>query len=137
MPWELLNRAKPNQSYEVMVAFYDVTQDALSFVTPQLIETLPKIHFFLGLSLSALTLAFLIRIVLTWYPKVNLNQGLWPLLSWPTEPFLSLTRQIVPPIGGVDVTPVIWVGLISLVRELLVGQQGVISQILMHSQVTG
>jgi YggT family protein len=40
----------------------------------------------------------------------------------------------VSPIGGVDVTPVIWLGLVSLVRELLVGQQGVISQILMRSQ---
>jgi len=40
----------------------------------------------------------------------------------------------VAPIGGVDVTPVIWLGLVSLVRELLVGQQGVLSQILMRSQ---
>lgn len=30
---------------------------------------------------------------------------------------LSLTRKVVAPIGGVDVTPVIWVGLISLFRE--------------------
>ncbi|MDP6309726.1 MAG: YggT family protein, partial [Prochlorococcaceae cyanobacterium ETNP14_MAG_4] len=41
---------------------------------------------------------------------------------------------VVAPIGGVDVTPVIWVGLISLLRELLVGQQGLISQILLRSQ---
>jgi YggT family protein len=40
---------------------------------------------------------------------------------------------VVAPIGGVDVTPVIWVGLISLFRELLVGQQGVLSQILLRS----
>jgi YggT family protein len=41
---------------------------------------------------------------------------------------------VVAPIGGVDVTPVIWVGLLSLLRELLVGQQGVLSQVLMRSQ---
>jgi YggT family protein len=29
---------------------------------------------------------------------------------------------------------VIWLGLVSLVRELLVGQQGVLSQILMRAQ---
>ena len=45
-----------------------------------------------------------------------------------------MTRKVVSPIGGVDVTPVIWLGLVSLVRELLVGQQGVISQILMRSE---
>jgi len=32
------------------------------------------------------------------------------------------------------VTPVIWVGLLSLLRELLVGQQGLLSQVLMRSQ---
>ena len=55
-------------------------------------------------------------------------------MFWPTEPVLALTRKVVSPIGGVDVTPVIWLGLVSLVRELLVGQQGVISQILMRSE---
>ena len=99
-----------------------------------LLQVLPAIHLVLGLLLAALTLAFLMRIVLTWYPQVDLKQGAWPLIAWPTEPVLSLTRKVVAPIGGVDVTPVIWVGLLSLLRELLVGQQGLLSQILMRSQ---
>lgn len=107
---------------------------ALSFVTPLLLQALPVLHLLLGLLLAAWTLAFLLRIVLTWYPQVDLNQGAWPLVAWPTEPVLSLSRRVIAPIGGVDVTPVIWVGLISLVRELLVGQQGLLSQILMHAQ---
>ena len=106
----------------------------MSFVTPLLLQVLPAIHLVLGLLLAALTLAFLLRIVLTWYPQVDLKQGAWPLIAWPTEPVLSLTRKVVAPIGGVDVTPVIWVGLLSLLRELLVGQQGLLSQILMRSQ---
>ena len=107
---------------------------ALSFVTPLLLQALPVLHLLLGLLLAAWTLAFLLRIVLTWYPQVDLNQGAWPLVAWPTEPVLSVSRRVIAPIGGVDVTPVIWVGLISLVRELLVGQQGLLSQILMHAQ---
>ena len=99
---------------------------------PLLLELLPAIHLALGLLLAALTLAFLLRIVLTWYPQVDLNRGFWPLIAWPTEPFLAATRKVVSPIGGVDVTPVIWVGLLSLVRELLVGQQGLLSQVLMR-----
>ena len=103
-------------------------------MTPSLLQVLPVVHLVLGLLLAALTLAFLLRIVLTWYPQVDLKQGAWPLISWPTEPVLSLTRRVVAPIGGVDVTPVIWVGLLSLLRELLVGQQGLLSQVLMRSQ---
>ena len=110
--------------------------NALSFVTPLLLQVLPTVHLVLGLLLAAWTLAFLLRIVLTWYPQVDLKQGAWPLIAWPTEPVLALTRRVVAPIGGVDVTPVIWVGLISLVRELLVGQQGLLSQILMRASMT-
>jgi YggT family protein len=75
----------------------------------------------------------MLRIVLTWYQQVEMTKGAWLLIDWPTEPVLALTRKVVAPIGGVDVTPVIWVGLISLFRELLVGQQGVLSQILLRS----
>ena len=110
--------------------------NALSFVTPLLLQVLPTVHLLLGLLLAAWTLAFLLRIVLTWYPQLDLKQGAWPLIAWPTEPVLALTRLVVAPIGGVDVTPVIWVGLISLVRELLVGQQGLLSQILLRAQMT-
>ena len=106
----------------------------MSFVTPLLLQALPVLHLLLGLLLAAWTLAFLLRIVLTWYPQVDLNKGAWPLVAWPTEPVLSVSRRVIAPIGGVDVTPVIWVGLISLVRELLVGQQGLLSQILMNAQ---
>ncbi len=103
-------------------------------MTPLLLQLLPAFHLALGLLLAALTLAFLLRIVLTWYPQVDLKQGAWPLIAWPTEPVLAATRKVVSPIGGVDVTPVIWVGLLSLVRELLVGQQGLLSQVLMRAE---
>mgnify|MGYP003347410357 CR=1 FL=1 len=88
----------------------------------------------LGLLLSLWTLLFLFRIVLTWYPQVDLSQGAMRLIGWPTEGLLALTRRLIAPIGGVDVTPVVWVGLISLMRELLVGQQGLLTLALLRSQ---
>ena len=94
---------------------------------------LPPFHLVLGLLLSAWTLLFLFRIVLTWYPQIDLSRGAMRLVGAPTEPLLALTRRLIKPIGGVDVTPVVWVGLLSLVRELLVGQQGLITQVLMRS----
>ena len=91
-----------------------------------LINYLPIIDFGLGLLLSLFTLIFLIRLILTWYPKININKGFWLIISLPSSPILNLTKKVIPPIGGVDVTPVIWVGLISFLREILVGQQGLI-----------
>ena len=80
----------------------------------------------LGIILSFLTLVFLIRLILTWYPKVDLNKGFWLLIAIPTSSILKFTRKLIPPIGGVDVGPVIWIGIISFLREILVGQQGLI-----------
>ena len=97
---------------------------------PLLIKSLPTLHFFISFLIGALTLAFLIRIILTWYTKIDLKTGFWPLLFLPTEPFLVATRKIVAPIGGVDVTPIIWVGLLSLFRELFLGQQGLLTQMI-------
>ena len=86
----------------------------------------------IGLLLAAWTLLFLFRIVLTWYPQLSRDNPLVALVVVPTEPLLSPTRRLIPPIGGVDVTPVIWVGLVSLLRELLVGQQGLVTQLVMR-----
>ncbi len=80
----------------------------------------------LGIFLSFLTIVFLIRLILTWYPKIDLSKGLWLLVAIPTNSILNLTRKLIPPIGGVDIGPVIWIGLISFFREILVGQQGLI-----------
>jgi len=80
----------------------------------------------LGPLLGLMTLLFIFRIVLTWYPQVDLNRLPYNLVAWPTEPFLSPVRKVVPPIGGVDISPIIWVGIVTLLRELLVGQQGLL-----------
>lgn len=96
---------------------------------------LPPFAMGLGLLMSAWTLLFLFRIVLTWYPQVDLSQGVWKLVAIPTEPVLAVSRKLIAPIGGVDVTPVIWVGLVSLIRELLVGQQGLLTQMVMRLSV--
>ncbi|MGB3135466.1 MAG: YggT family protein [Nodosilinea sp.] len=83
----------------------------------------------MSLLLGLMTLLFIFRIVLTWYPQVDLSRLPFALIAWPTEPFLVPMRKLVPPIGGVDIAPVIWVGIVTLLREVLVGQQGLLRMI--------
>ena len=103
---------------------------------PIFVEALPIIHFCLGLILAILALAFLARIILSWYPQINLKKGFWVFAYLITEPFLVFTKRFVSPIGGVDITPIIWFGIVSLLRELLIGPQGLLSQILLKSHFT-
>jgi YggT family protein len=77
--------------------------------------------------LGLMIFLFICRIVLTWYPQVDLKRFPFILVALPTEPFLIPARKIVPPIGGVDITPIIWVGIVSLIREILLGQQGLLT----------
>ena len=98
-------------------------------------NSLQILDVFLGIFLAYLILVFLIRLILTWYPKIDLNKGLWFLVSIPSSSILNLTRNLIPPIGGVDVGPVIWIGIISFIREILVGQQGLI-KLALHTHIS-
>ncbi|KAM7487894.1 hypothetical protein LguiB_025378 [Lonicera macranthoides] len=88
---------------------------------------------FLGPFLSAFAFLFIIRIVMSWYPKLPVGKFPYVLAYAPTEPILGPTRKLIPPVGGVDVTPVVWFGLVSFLNEILVGPQGLL--VLLSQQV--
>jgi len=96
-------------------------------------DTVAIASWILGPFLAIMTLFFIFRIVLTWYPQVNLMQFPFSLVAIPTEPFLAPVRKIVPPLGGVDISPIIWVGIFSLLREVLLGQQGLLVMMARHN----
>ena len=98
-----------------------------------LVNSLKILDISLGISLSYLTIVFLVRLILTWYPKIDLNKGFWLLIAIPTSSILNFTKKLMPPIGGVEVSPVIWIGIISFLREILVGQQGLIKLAMQNS----
>ena len=81
------------------------------------------------------TLLYIVRIPMTWYPNLNIKEMPWVVFCAPTEPFLGLTRKIVPLVGGVDVTPIVWVAMISFFNEVLLGPQGILT--LIQRQVPG
>ena len=68
----------------------------------------------------------LLRVIISWYPETDVNAMPWRIVTWPTEPILSVTRAVVPPSFGVDISPIVWIALASFSRELLLGQQGVL-----------
>lgn len=83
-------------------------------------------NWIVGPLLALMTLLFIFRIVLTWYPEAEATKFPFNLVYGPTEPFLIPVRKVIPPFGGVDISPIILVAFISLLREILVGQQGLL-----------
>ncbi|XP_037416120.1 uncharacterized protein LOC119278878 [Triticum dicoccoides] len=79
-----------------------------------------------GPALSAVGFLFVARIVMSWYPRLPVTKFPYVVAYAPTEPILAATRRVIPPLGGVDVTPVVWFGLVSFLSEILVGPQGLL-----------
>jgi YggT family protein len=73
------------------------------------------------------TVLFLMRVVLSWFPKYDLNELPWSIAAKPTEPLLKPTRMVIPPVAGVDISPLVWVAFLSFCSEILLGPQGLLT----------
>eukprot|EP00897_Mesotaenium_endlicherianum_P009644 jgi/Mesen1/8708/ME000052S08140 len=73
----------------------------------------------LGPFFAGLNFLFIIRIL-------PVNKLPYVIAYRPTEPVLGPTRRLIPPVGGVDVAPVIWVAIMSFINEILLGSQGLL-----------
>ena len=78
-------------------------------------------------TLTIVEIFFIVRIVMSWDPQYDTDKKLpWAIFYKPTEPVLGPTRRVIKPIGGVDISPIVWVFLISLSQEILLGPQGLL-----------
>lgn len=66
-----------------------------------------------------LDLAILLRVLFSWI-NADLFNPLVRFIYQVTEPLLAPLRRIIPPFGGLDVTPVVALLILDLVRRLLV-----------------
>ncbi|CAM6068674.1 unnamed protein product [Sphagnum tenellum] len=80
----------------------------------------------LGPLFASFNLLFIVRIVMSWYPQLPVGKFPFVIAYAPTEPVLGPTRRLIPRVGGVDVSPVIWLAILSFVSEILLGQQGLL-----------
>eukprot|EP00873_Tetraselmis_striata_P010050 jgi/Tetstr1/430314/TSEL_020139.t1 len=95
-------------------------------LTPENAATISAI---LGPLFAVGTLLMVVRIVTTWYPQIDGSKLPWAAVFLPTEWLLVATRKVVPPQFGVDVSPIVWVAIISFFNEILLGPQGILNLI--------
>jgi YggT family protein len=77
---------------------------------------------------SALFLVYLIlifaRIVLSFVPRMPYNPTLRTVVGFiheVTDPYLNVFRRFIPPIGPIDVSPILAILLLGIVQGLIVG----------------
>jgi YggT family protein len=82
-----------------------------------LITTLDKFVFIYSCLL-------IIRVLLTWFPSVNWYNQPFAALSQISDPYLNLFRSIIPPLGGMDFSPILAVVALNIVGDILRGLAG-------------
>ncbi len=70
------------------------------------------------------TLVLLARVLASWIPGLGPGTPFVRLLVTLTEPVLAPLRRVVPPLGGVDVSPLVAFLLLELVRRAVVTALG-------------
>ena len=75
---------------------------------------------FIDVLLILLTWAIIIRVVLSWsWFNLRPDNPLMTVLYRITEPILAPLRQIVPSVGTIDITPMVAIILLWLIRILV------------------
>ena len=67
---------------------------------------------------SMLLLLFIIRIVSSWVPFMRDNRVMWTIYSL-TEPIMGPFREIIPPLGMFDLSPILLIFLMSFVKSAI------------------
>ena len=80
----------------------------------------------LSLILSLVWWVFLVMIIMSWLISFNVintrNQfvaGLWRALNQVTDPILRPIRRVIPPMGGLDLSPIIVFIIIFFLQQLI------------------
>jgi len=59
------------------------------------------------------------RVLLTWFPTVDWSNQPFAALSQISDPYLNLFRSIIPPLGGMDFSPILAFLALNIVGGIL------------------
>lgn len=60
-----------------------------------------------------------IRVLLSWFPNINWYNPPFSFISQVTDPYLNLFRSVIPPLGGIDFSPMLGFFALSIASQLL------------------
>ncbi len=66
----------------------------------------------------------IIRVLLSWFPTINWFDPPFSYLSQLTDPYLNIFRSIIPPLGGLDFSPILAIFLLQFLAGMFTNLQG-------------
>ncbi len=77
------------------------------------------IFFILAKLLQIYTFILLARILMTWIPNLDRYNPIVQFLYQVTEPVLEPARKLIPPIGMIDVSPIVVFIVLGILQDAL------------------
>lgn len=66
-------------------------------------------------------LLIIVRIFLSWLPNIDWQQQPIKWVCSVVDPFLNIFRGIIPPIGMIDISPILAIILLQILQGVVVG----------------
>jgi len=63
----------------------------------------------------------IVRVLLSWFQTQGWAQQIISLLSPVVDPYLNVFRSFIPPLGGIDISPILAIIVLGFVAEALGG----------------
>ena len=82
-------------------------------------EIIPTILLVLLKTLGIYSTILIIRVLLTWFPNLDMSNPILVNLWAITDPYLNFFRGIIPPLGGLDLSPILAFIVIRVVQGIL------------------
>ncbi|MBM3449521.1 MAG: YggT family protein [Armatimonadetes bacterium] len=64
------------------------------------------------------------RIILSWVPGIDRRHPAARFLIQITDPYLEPFRRVIPPVGGLDISPIIAFFVLRIAQELVIAALG-------------
>ena len=61
----------------------------------------------------------IVRIFLTWIPSIDWWKQPWQTLAQITDIYLNLFRRFIPPVGGLDLSPIVALIVLQIIQYLV------------------
>ncbi|AFZ42620.1 protein of unknown function YGGT [Halothece sp. PCC 7418] len=69
--------------------------------------------------LNIYLLLIFVRILLSWFQTAGWAQQAMSFLSPVTDPYLNIFRSFIPPLGGIDLSPILAIFSLQIISSLL------------------
>ena len=88
---------------------------------------LAKINSLVATTIYFYSILIVLRIFMSWLPNVNWDVQPIKFIRIITDAYLDIFRRVIPPLGGLDFSPIVALIFLSIIQDVFVRLSGMIS----------